>query len=74
MTAGVIYYFNKGFTTLFDKIVHIAVFFLAPVKSSKSGRYGARNAKQLVSPPDGTSIDYLAQGLVTMDILVKSAV
>ena len=34
----------------------------------------ARNAKQLVSPPDGTSIDYLAQGLVTMDILVTSAV
>ena len=53
---------------------HIAVFFLATVKSSKSGRYGARNIKQLVSPPDGTSIDYLAQGLVTMDILVKSAV
>ena len=48
--------------------------FFNGVKSSKSGRYGARNVKQLVSPPDGTSIDYLAQGLVTMDILVKSAV
>ena len=72
MFRPLVQWFISGRTA--DYQDHIAVFFLVVVKSSKSGRYGARNVKQLVSPPDGTSIDYLAQGLITMDILVKSAV